>query len=88
MKKLLIANILLLFSLIYVIYRVTKTHLYLPAFSFDADNPVRLHWNFIAINTGLNQGHPGSIYWIWMTPIYMLVLIALILTLLAFKKRR
>ncbi|OIK16876.1 hypothetical protein BIV60_02365 [Bacillus sp. MUM 116] len=88
MKKLLTAIILLLISLIYVIYRVTKASLYLPEFSINAKNPVSLHWNFIAIDTGITQGGPGSIYWIWMTPIYLLVLVSLILTFLAFKKKR
>jgi len=88
MKKLLVANVLLLFSLIYVIVRVTHSTLYLPKLSIEADNPVSLHWNAIAINTGIIKNSSESMYLIWMTPVNLLVLIALVLTFLAFKEKR
>ncbi|MFJ5717587.1 hypothetical protein [Neobacillus sp. NPDC093127] len=93
MKKLLIANLLLLFSLIYVVVRITHSSLYLPQMYINAENPVSFHWNFIAIDTGLIQDKignsmPVSIYLIWMTPIYLLVLVSLILTFLALKQKK
>ncbi|MEK5389045.1 hypothetical protein NSQ59_01505 [Margalitia sp. FSL K6-0131] len=88
MKKLLVAVLLLLISLIYVIVQVTKKLLYLPKFSIKADNPVSFHWSYIDINTGFQQGDPGSIYHLWMIPVYLLILIALILTALAFRKNK
>lgn len=87
MKKLLVAILLLFFSLFYVIYRVTQSELYLNKFSIHADNPVSFHWNSIAIDTKFIQNSHDSIYFIWMTPIYFLVLIALILTYLAIKDK-
>jgi hypothetical protein len=87
MKKLLVAILLLFFSLIYVIYRVTQSKLYLNKISVHADNPVSFHWNSIAIDTKFIQNSHDSIYSIWMTPVYLLVLIALILTYLAFKEK-
>ncbi|MGV2447749.1 UNVERIFIED_CONTAM: hypothetical protein FO527_27450 [Bacillus sp. ATCC 13368] len=88
MKRLLCAVLLLFASLIYVIVQVTKNVLYLPEFSIETENPVSFHFNFIEINTGFQQGDPGSIYHLWMTPVYILVLIALILTVLSFRKKR
>lgn len=88
MKKLLIAIMLLLFSLIYVIVRVTHSTLYLNKISVEADNPVRIHWNAISIDTGFIQNSPDSIYLIWMTPVYLFALFAIILTLLAIKEKR
>jgi hypothetical protein len=87
MKKLLVAILLLFFSLIYVIYRVTQSKLYLNKISIHAGNPVSFHWNSIAIDTKFIQNSHDSIYSIWMTPVYLLVLIALILTYLAFKEK-
>ncbi|MEH7336185.1 hypothetical protein V7161_26525 [Neobacillus drentensis] len=93
MKKLLISNMLLMVSFLYVVFRVTDRTLYLQKISVMAENPVSIHWNSIAIDTGFIQdkfGHsmPGSIYFIWMTPIYIFVFVAIILTLLAFKKKK
>lgn len=88
MKKLLTAIILLLISLIYVIVRVTQSTLYLNKISVNADNPVSIHWNTISIDTEFIKNSTDSIYLIWMTPIYLAVLIALILTFLAIKKKR
>ncbi|KAA0543101.1 hypothetical protein FZW96_20895 [Bacillus sp. BGMRC 2118] len=87
MKKLLIANILLLISLIYVIVRVTHSTLYLNKISITAENPVRLHWNTISIDTSFIQNSHDSIYLIWMTPIYVLVLIAVLLTFIGFRNK-
>jgi hypothetical protein len=88
MKKLLTAIFLLLISLIYVIVRFTQSTLYLNKISVKAENPVRIHWNYISIDTGFIKNSPDSIYLIWMTPIYLAVLIALILTCLSIKKKR
>lgn len=79
------AVLLLLVSLVYVVVRVTKKGLYLPKYSIEAENPVSFHWNYIEINTGFQSG-PGSIYYLWMTPVYIMVLIALVLTILSFRK--
>ncbi|MFD0047994.1 hypothetical protein ACFVHQ_01410 [Actinomycetes bacterium NPDC127524] len=88
MKKLLIAILLLLASLIYTVVQFTKKGLYLPKFSIDANNPVSFHWSSIEINTGFQQGDPGSMYYFSMLPVYILVLIALILTVLSFKNKK
>ncbi|MGV3272933.1 hypothetical protein CHH79_13215 [Bacillus siamensis] len=88
MKKLLFAMLLLLGSLVYMFIRLTKSKLYLSKFSYQADNPVSFHWNYIGIDTGFVQGDANSIYQIWITPIYLAVLVALILSILAFFKRK
>ncbi len=92
MKKLLTANILLLTSFVYVIYRITENLLYIPKLSILAKNPVSLDWNSIDIDTGFGKDKFGesihdSIYHIWMSPVYFAVIIAIILTFLAFKKK-
>ncbi|MYL63239.1 hypothetical protein GLW07_07705 [Bacillus hwajinpoensis] len=89
MKRLVIANFLLIISLIYLIYRITKPKLYLPAFSIEAENPVKLTLTTLTIDTGFITGNAGSIYSIWLSPIYLLILIACVLTIspLISKKR-
>ncbi|MDM5196797.1 hypothetical protein QUF79_01715 [Fictibacillus enclensis] len=87
-KKLRIAVLLLLISLAYLLYRLGQETLYLSRFSMHADNPVSLHWNRISLDTQLVKGDPGSIYEIWMTPVYGLILIVLILTILSFKNEK
>ena len=81
MKRLMVANFLLLSTLIYLIYRVTKTSLYLPAFSIEAENPVKLTFTTLTIDTGFVTGNADSIYSIWLSPIYLLILIACVLTI-------
>jgi uncharacterized membrane protein len=88
MKKLLIAVILLLSSFIYVVVRVTQSTLRLNKISVNADNPVSFHWNNIGIDTGFIKNSPDSIYFISMLPVYLLVLIALFLTVLAFRREK
>ncbi|MGG1572264.1 hypothetical protein [Fictibacillus sp. NRS-1165] len=75
-------------SLIYVVARVTQKALYLDRFSVNAENPVRFHWNTIGINTGFIKEDPGSVYYIWITPVYIAVLLALLLTIMAVVKRK
>jgi hypothetical protein len=89
MKRLVIANFLLIISLIYLIYRITKPSLYLPAFSIEAENPVKLTFTTLTIDTGFVTGNAGSIYSIWLIPIYLLISIACVLTIspLISKKR-
>ncbi|MCZ4248906.1 hypothetical protein O2313_15395 [Bacillus amyloliquefaciens] len=88
MKKLLFAILLLLGCLAYMFNRLTKSKLYLPKFSYEADNPVSFHWNYIGIDTGFVKGDPNSIYQIWITPIYIAVLVAITLSVLAFLKKK
>ena len=88
MKRLLIANFLLLFSLVYIVYRVTKTSLYLPAFSIATENPVKLTLTTLTIDTGFVPGNTGSLYAIWLSPIYLLIMVATILTLSPFISKR
>ncbi|MDQ0206151.1 hypothetical protein [Alkalicoccobacillus murimartini] len=89
MKKLYFAICLLLISLIYVISRVTKDTLYLSDMSVRADNPVSLTLNSISIDSGFVEPTiPESIYHIWMTPVYILVLIALGLTIYTFTTKK
>ncbi|MCA0990916.1 hypothetical protein [Pseudalkalibacillus hwajinpoensis] len=56
MKRLVIANFLLIISLI---YRITKPNLYLPAFSIEAENPVKLTFTTLTIDTGFVTGNNG-----------------------------
>ncbi|WP_273833078.1 hypothetical protein [Guptibacillus sedimenti] len=86
MKRLIITNSLLIISLI---YRITKPTLYLPAFSIEAENPVKLTLTTLTIDTGFVTGNAGSIYSIWLSPIYLLILISCVLTIspLISKKR-
>lgn len=81
MKKLLIANILVLISFIYLLLSVTEKTIYLNEFSMDVINPVQLGLNYIDINA-------KGTYTIWMTPAYILIIIAIVLTLLSFKKKK
>ncbi|MEY8750618.1 hypothetical protein [Alkalicoccobacillus gibsonii] len=87
MKRLYLAIILLLTSFIYVIHKVTQEKLYLKKFSFNAENPVKLDWGSIRIDTGFMENSSDSYYYIWMTPVYFLILLAIILTLTTFFKR-
>lgn len=87
MKKLLIANILVLISFIYLLLSVTEKTIYLNEFSMDVINPVQLELNYIDINAQLAEGLKGT-YTIWMTPAYILIIIAIVLTLLSFKKKK
>ncbi|PAF35026.1 hypothetical protein CHH69_12775 [Terribacillus saccharophilus] len=87
MKKLLIANILILISFIYLLLSVTKDTIYLNEFSMNVDNPVQLGINYIDINAQFAEGLTG-IYTIWMTPAYILIVFAIVLILLSFKKKK
>lgn len=87
LKKLLIANVLLLLSLIYLVFVVTQPSLYLPDYSINISNPVSFHWTYIEIDTGYEPGDSSSIDRISMTPIFFVVLIALILTALSFNRK-
>ena len=88
LKKLFIAIVLLLTSLIYVLVTITQNTVWLDNISVDAQNPVSFHWDSIAINTGFIKNSPDSIYYIWMIPVYVLVLISLILTAVAFRRKK
>ncbi|PAF17854.1 hypothetical protein, partial [Terribacillus saccharophilus] len=71
---------------IYLLLSVTEKTIYLNEFSMDVDNPVQLGLNYIDINAQLAEGLNGT-YTIWMTPAYILIIIAIVLTLLSFKKK-
>ena len=88
MKKLLIAVVLSLISLIYVLVTITQNTVRLDKISIEAENPVSFHWDSIAINTGFIKNSPDSIYYIWMVPVYLLVLLSLLLTVVAFNKEK
>ena len=88
MKRVAFANFLLFISLIYLIYRVTKPSLYLPAFSIAAENPVKLNFTTLTIDTGFVSDNVGSIYSIWLSPIYLLILIACVLTISPLIKKK
>ncbi|WYP28049.1 hypothetical protein NSQ54_08180 [Alkalihalobacillus sp. FSL W8-0930] len=88
MKRLYLAIILLLTSFIYVIHKVTQENLYLKKFSFHAENPVKHDWNSIRIDTGFMENSSDSYYFIWMTPVYFLIFIALALTLSTLFKKK
>ena len=88
MQKLLIAVVLLLISLMYVLVTITQNTLRLDKISIDAENPVSFHWDSIAINTGFIKNSPDSIYYITMIPVYLLVLLSLLLTVVAFRREK
>ncbi|MCF6138783.1 hypothetical protein [Pseudalkalibacillus berkeleyi] len=85
MKKLVVANVLLLSSLLYVIFQVTKRSLYLNQISIHANNPVSLDWRYININTNIVQNSPESIYHISLLPVYALVFLSSMLIYLGLK---
>lgn len=87
MKKILAAFFLLLASLVYIIFQVTKKELYLSSFSINADNPVSFNWRNIEIDTKFQPGDSGSIHLVSMFPVYTLVFLALILIVFSLKKK-
>ncbi|TDL76156.1 hypothetical protein [Peribacillus frigoritolerans] len=87
MKKLLAAALLLLGCLMYLIFALFQSELYLPHFSVEAVNPISLDWNNINIDTKFQDGEPGSVYRIWLTPIYGIVCLSLVLIALSFRRK-
>ncbi|KAB3541933.1 hypothetical protein F9231_07955 [Bacillus safensis] len=87
MKKIFIAITLLLGSIIYLIFRITKPKLYLNEFSYEVDNPISIKWNYILIDTGFVKDNPNSVYEIWITPIYIIIILSLLLLFFGIKKK-
>ncbi|MGX1193028.1 hypothetical protein RKD52_001580 [Metabacillus sp. SLBN-84] len=88
MKKLLAAALLLLSCSVYILFKLLQSQLHLPHFSADAVNPISFEWNSINIDTKFQVGEPGSVYRIWLTPIYVIAGLSLILMFLPLKKRK
>ncbi|MGX1195952.1 hypothetical protein RKD52_004621 [Metabacillus sp. SLBN-84] len=87
MKKQLAAALLLLGCLVYLIFALFQSELYLSHFSVEAVNPISLDWNSINIDTKFQDGEPESVYRIWLTPIYGVVCLSLVLIALSFRRK-
>ncbi|SMO63869.1 hypothetical protein [Melghirimyces algeriensis] len=87
MKKLIASNVLLLSSLLYTLWSISKNPLYLSDISMEVQNPVSVSWFNIQIDTGIIEKSAKSIYNVSLIPIYLLVVVALVLILLSLKNR-
>lgn len=83
----LIANILLLLSFLYLLFSVTEGEVYINKFSAELDNPVQLGLNSIGITVDAGNGFVGTHY-IWILPVYIIVILAVILSIIGYLKAR
>ncbi|MGF7086761.1 hypothetical protein JOD24_000593 [Kroppenstedtia sanguinis] len=86
MKKLIASNLLLLSSLLYVFWSLSKNPLYLSEISMEGKNPISFNWLNIQIDTGIIEASSKSIYHISLVPVYLLVVTAIVLILLSLKQ--
>ncbi|MEK5521242.1 hypothetical protein B5V89_11585 [Heyndrickxia sporothermodurans] len=88
MKKVLASMFLLIASIVYLIWRITKNTIFLSDVSLEAKNPVSFHWLYLQIDTNLIQHSEKSLYTISLVPMYLMIIIAIVLVAIFIKKRR
>lgn len=85
MKKIFIAIVLLITSIIYLITSLSQKTLHVSSMSMDVDNPIRFHPLYLRISLNVSDTQPAY-YDITLIPVYVLVVVSLILVGLAMKK--
>ncbi|MCS1351701.1 hypothetical protein [Mechercharimyces sp. CAU 1602] len=80
---------LLLASIVYILWRVTASPLWLSDMSVEAKNPVTFNWFTISIDTKvIEPSRDESVYTFSLLPVYIMATISLILVAFSFKKNK
>ncbi|WZY00042.1 hypothetical protein NSQ26_12240 [Bacillus sp. FSL W7-1360] len=97
MKKQIASYALLLGSIVYLIFELTRSPLYVAEVYLDAKNPISFKWLSIDIDTGVvanavivdmsNTITDEAIYSVSLVPVYFMIIISLVLFIMAVKKK-